>query len=149
MNQAEATRRAERYDGGEVAAIETEREVKHQASVAAARKTFVDGPVLVLPAGKEFNYTFDPNAVLTLDDKLTLYEGEIQVSDTWGLLKTTEGALIVRGDKGFVRVQVPAPADANKTPLTGKGWTLQLKPGWQVVSEGRAGDFAARPKSNP
>ncbi len=149
MNQAEATRRAERYDGGEVAAIETEREVKHQASVAAARKTFVDGPVLVLPAGKEFNYTFDPNAVLTLDDKLTLYEGEIQVSDTWGLLKTTEGALIVRGDKGFVRVQVPAPADANKAPLTGKSWTLELKPGWQAVPEGRAGDFAVHQKSNP
>jgi len=148
-DKAEALRRAERYDGGEVVAIETEREVKHQARVAAARKAFVDGPVLVLPVGKEFNYTFDPNAVLTLDDKLTLYEGEIQVSDTWGLLKTTEGALIVRGDNGFVRVQVPAPADANKTPLTGKGWTLELKLGWQTVPEGRAGDFVVRPKSNP
>jgi hypothetical protein len=149
LNKAEAMRRAELYDGGEVAAIETEREEKHQERVAAARRLFVDGPVLVLPAGKEFNYTFDPNAVLTLDDKLTLYEGEIQVSDTWGLLKTTEGALIVRSDKGFVRVQVPAPADANKTPLTGKGWTLELKPGWQAVPEGRAGDFAVHQKSNP
>ena len=149
LNKVEAMRRAERYDGGEVVTIETEREVKHQARVAAARKTFVDGPVLVLPVGKEFGYTFDPNAVLTLDDKLTLYEGNIQVSDTWGLLKTTEGALIVRGDKGFVGVQVPAPADANKTPLTGTGWTLELKPGWQAVPEGRAGDFAVHQKSNP
>jgi hypothetical protein len=149
LNKVEAMRRADRYDGGEVVAIETEREVKHQARVAAARKTFVDGPVLVLPVSKEFGYTFDPNAVLTLGDKLTLYEGNIQVSDTWGLLKTTEGALLVRGDQGFVGVQVPAPADANKTPLTGTGWTLELKPGWQAVPEGRAGDFAVHQKSNP
>ena len=148
LNKAEALRRAERYDGGEVVAIETEKEVKHQARLAAARKAFVDGPVLVLPVGSEFNYTFDPNAVLTLDDKLTLYEGEIQVSDAWGLLKPTEGALFVRGEKGFVRVQVPAPTDATKSPVTGKGWTLELKPQWQAVPEGRPGDFTVR-KSNP
>jgi hypothetical protein len=148
LNKTEALRRAERYEGGEVVPIETEKEVKHQARLAAARKAFLDGPVLVLPVGQEFNYTFDPNAVLTLDDKLTLYEGEIQVSDSWGLLKTTEGALFVRGDKGFVRVQMPAPTDPAESPVTGKGWTLELKPQWQVVPEGRAGDFAVR-KSNP
>lgn len=149
LNKEEALRRAERYDGGEVVAIETEKEVKHQARVAAARTTFVDGPVLVLPVDGEFNYTFDPNAVLALDDKLTLYEGEIQVSDAWGLLKTTEGALFVRNDKGFVRVQVPAPTNASK-PLTGKNWTLELKPGWMVLLEGRRGDFEVmQQKSNP
>lgn len=149
LNKTEALRRAERYDGGKVVAIETEREAKHQARVAAARKTFVDAPVLVLPVGQEFNYTFDPNAVLALDDELALYEGEIQVTDAWGLLKTTEGALFVRGTRGFERVQVPAPADVSKRPLTGKGWTLELKPQWQVVPAPRAADFAVRPKSEP
>lgn len=149
LNKTEALRRAERYDGSEVVAIETEREAKHQARVAAARKTFVDGPVLMLPVGQEFNYTFDPNAVLALDDKSTLYEGEIQVTDAWGLLKTTEGALFVRGNRGFERVQVPAPADVSKRPLTGNGWTLELKQQWQVVPAGRAADFAVRPKSEP
>jgi hypothetical protein len=148
LNEAEALRRAERYDGGEVVAIETEREEKHQQRVAAARKLFVDGPVLTMPVSDEFHYTFDPNAVLALDDKLTLYEGNIQVSDAWGLLKTTEGALFLRENGRIVRVQVPAPADASKTPLTGKGWTLELKRHWQIVPGGRAGDFAARP-SNP
>lgn len=151
LSKTEALRRAERYDGGEVVAIESEKEVKHQARLAAARKAFVDGPVLVLPVGPEFNYTFDPNAVLTLDDKLTLYEGEIQVSDAWGLLKITEGVLFIRENGKILRVQVPAPAlaDLNKTPLTGKGWTLALKPGWQTAPEGRTGDFTLRPKSNP
>jgi hypothetical protein len=146
-DKTEALRRAERYDGGEVVAIETQREVKHQARVAAARKAFVDGPVLVLPVGKEFNYTFDPNAVLGLDDKLTLYEGEIQVTDQWGLLKTTEGALFARENGRIVRVQVPAPADASKMPLTGKGWTLELKPGCEAAGAGRPGDFVVRMRS--
>jgi hypothetical protein len=149
LNKTEALRRAERYDGSEVVAFETEREARHQARVATARKTFVDGPVLMLPVGQEFNYTFDPNAVLALDDKLTLYEGELQVTDAWGLLKTTDGALFVRDSRGFARVQVPAPADVRKTPLTGKGWTLVLKPQWQTVPEGRAGDFVVRQKSEP
>ncbi len=149
LNKTEALGRAERYDGGEVVAIETEREAKYQARIAAARKTFVDGPVLMLPVGQEFHYTFDPNAVLGLDDKLTLYEGEIQVSDAWGLLKTTEGALLVRGNGRLVRVQVPAPAYASKSHMTGKSWTLELKPPWQVVPEGRPGDFAVRQRSEP
>jgi hypothetical protein len=147
-NKAEALRRAERYDGGEVVAIETEREEQHQARLAAAKKFFVDGPVLVLPVGQEFNYTYDPNAVLALDDKMTLYEGDsVQVTDEWGLLKTTEGALIVRESGKIVRVQVPVPADAGKMPLTGKGWTLELKPGWELVPQGRPNDFAARKKA--
>ena len=149
LNKTEALRRAERYDGGEVVAIETEREAKHQARVAAARKLFVDGPVLVLPVSQEFNYTFDPNAVLALDDKLTLYEGEIQVTDEWGLLKTTEGALFARENGRMVRVQVPAPTDSDKKPLTGKGWTLELKPQWKLAPEGRAGGFVARKTEAP
>ena len=112
-------------------------------------KLFVDGPVLVLPAAKEFNFTFDPNAVLALDDKLTLYEGEIKVTDEWGVLKTTEGVVIVRENGRFVCAQVPAPADLSKTPLAGTGWTLTLKPDWQAVPEGRPGDLALKRKSTP
>jgi len=148
LDKAEALHRAERYNGAEVVAIETEREKDHQARVAAARKLFVDGPVLIFPAGREFNFTFDPNAVLALDDKLTLYEGEIKVTDEWGLLKAAEGVVIVRENGRFVRAQVPAPTDINKTPLAGKGWTLDLKPQWLLIPEGRAGDFAAH-KGNP
>ena len=71
------------------------------------------------------------------------------MSDTGGLLRTTEGALFVRGNGGIVQVRVPAPIDANTTPLTGKGWAMELKPGWHVVPEGRAGDFAVRQRSEP
>ena len=103
--------------------------------------------------GKEFNFTFDPDAVLTLNDKLTLYEGDLQVTDEWGRLKTTEGALFVRESAGIVRVQVPVPANAGKAPLvgtvSGKGWTLELKPSWKVTPDSRGGDFTVRPEAKP
>jgi hypothetical protein len=150
-DKAEAVRRAERYNGSEVIAIETENEAKHQARIAGARKLFVDGPILVLPVGENFNYVYDPNMVLALDDKLTLYqyEGEINVTDEWGMLKTTIGVVLARENGKVVRAQMPAPTDATKTPLAGKGWTLGLKPGWELVPEGRPGDFTLRRKSNP
>lgn len=150
-DKAEGMRRAERYNGGEVIAIETENEAKHQARIAEAKKLFVDGPILVLPVGEKFNYVYDPNMVLALDDKLTLYqyEGEIDVTDEWGMLKTSIGVVLARENGKVVRAQVPAPTDATKTPFAGKGWTLDLKPGWELAPEGRPGDFTLRCKSNP
>jgi len=145
----EALRRAERYDGSEVVAIETRREVKHQAQVSAAKKLFVDGPVLALPVAKEFNFTYDPNAVLALDDSLTLYRDNVQVSDQWGILHSTEGVLFLRKNGKIVSVQVPAPADAAKSPLAGKGWTLELKSGWKLMPGARSGDFALTEQGKP
>ena len=151
LDKAGAMRRAERYDGSEVIAIETENEAKHQARIAEARKLFVDGPILILPVGEKFNYVYDPNMVLALDDKLTLYqyEGVINVTDEWGMLKTTIGVVLARENGKVVRAQVPAPIDAAKAPLAGKGWTLELKPGWELILEGRPGDFTLWRKSNP
>jgi hypothetical protein len=149
LSKAEALRRAERYDGGEVVTIETRREEKHQAQLAATKKVFVDGPVLLLRVGKDFNYTFDPNAVLGVDENLTLYQGDVQVSDQWGVLRATEGVLFRRENNRIVSVQVAAPADPGKVPLVGKGWTLELQPGWKLVPEGRTGDLAVRMEAKP
>jgi hypothetical protein len=149
LSKTEALRRAERYDGGEVVAIETRHEEKHQAQIAAAKKLFVDGPVLKLPVGKEFDFTYDPNAVLALDDNLTLYQGDVRVSDEWGILRASDGALFLRKDGKFVSVQVPAPADAAKSPLSGKGWTLELKSHWKLVPGERTGDFAPKEQGKP
>jgi hypothetical protein len=149
LSKTEALRRAERYDGAEVVAIETRHEEKHQAQVAAARKLFVDGPILSLRVGKEFNFAYDPNEVLSLDDNLTLYRGDVQVSDEWGIMHAPGGVLFLRKNGLIVSVQVPAPADAAKSPLAGKGWTLELKSGWKLIPGERAGDFAPKEQGEP
>ena len=149
LSKTEALRRANRYDGAEVVSIETRREEKHQAQIAAAKKLFLDGPVLRLPVGKEFDFTYDPNAVLALDDNLTLYQGDVRVSDEWGILRASDGALFLRKDGKFVSVQVPAPQDAAKSPLVGKGWTLELKSDWKLVPGERTGDFVPKEQGKP
>jgi hypothetical protein len=149
LSKTEALRRAERYDGGEVVTIETQREERYQAQVAGAKKFFVDGPVLVLHVSQDFNCTFDPNAVLAVDGNSTLYQGDVQVTDQWGVLRATQGALFRRENNRIVRVQVAAPPEPAKAPLVGKGWTLELKPDWKLVPEGRTGDFAIRVQAKP
>jgi hypothetical protein len=128
------------YDGDEIIAIETERDRKRQAAVAAARARFVDGPVLILPASEGFRYAFDPNGVMALDDNLSIYT-PANLSDDWGVLECEKGALIVR-EKGLpVRAQVPAPADPAARPLKLDGCTLELHAGWTTTGGARSGDW--------
>ncbi len=116
--------------------------------LAAARKRYIDGPVLVLPAGAQVGDGFDPNHVLSVDAGCTVYEGG-QVSDVWGVLRAPGGFLIVRGANRILRVQVPAPTDAKERPLKGEGWTLELTPGWSLESGPRPGDWMLKRESSP
>jgi hypothetical protein len=148
VSEAEAVRRAQAYDGKEVIALEVQRDRTRQAQMATARKRYIDGPVLVLPADGQFRYGFDPNQVVSVDESSTVYEGG-QVSDVWGVLRASGGFLIVRGTKGVLRVQVPAPADAKERPLKGEGWTLELTPGWALEPGPRPGDWTLKRQSPP
>jgi hypothetical protein len=139
--RAEAMRRAQTYEGDEVIVLETAREREREEKVSAARKRFVDGPVLILKPSDKLNYTFNPHAVLAVDENSTVYEGKVQVSDAWGVLRSSEGFLAVGRNGPIVRIQVSAPADPTSRPLRGDGWTLELEPGWTVVPAPRGGDY--------
>lgn len=141
VREAEAVRRARLYDGDELIALETRRDQARQAKLTEARKRFIDGPVLILPVGSQFNYGFDPNNVLGIDEDSTVYLGDVQVSDEWGILKAAGGFMLVRQAGLVVRVQVPGPADASRRPVIGEGWTLELHEGWQVAPGNRKGDL--------
>jgi hypothetical protein len=131
------------YDGDEIIALETERDARRQAVLAAARARFVDGPLLLLPAVKEINYSFDPNNVVSLDDNLTLYT-PVKVADEWGVLECEKGAVLAREKGLLVRAQVPAPADPAARPVKLDGCTLDLHAGWTLTPAGRPGDFLVR-----
>ena len=143
VNAQEAERRARSYDGEEIIALETRRDRDRQARLASARQRFISGPVLIFPVGEKFNYGFDPNRVLGVDESSTDYEGG-QVSDVWGTLQAPGGFLLVRDLTHVIRVQVPAPADAQQCPLKGDGWTLELAPGWTLAPGPRPGDYVLK-----
>jgi len=142
-SETQAIRRAQSYDGEEVIALETQRDRDRQTRLAAARKRYIDGPVLVFPPDALFSYGFDPNHVLSVDASSTVYEGG-QVSNVWGVLRAPGGFLIVRGANRVLRVQVPAPANVQERPLKGEGWTLELTPGWSLEPGPRPGDWALK-----
>jgi hypothetical protein len=143
--------RAKVYDGDALRAAEIVRENERNQQIAKYRARLVDGPVLVLPVLEKLSFSFDPYNLLPLDEQRTIYP-TTRVTDVWGILEVSDGALFVRGSAGITRVVVAAPVDANARPpfgsaqgkLRGDGWTLELAPGWTLAPGERKGDFVLR-----
>jgi len=127
---------AVRYDGVALRATESERETKRQTRLTLYRAQFIDGPSLSIPLQK-MSVQFDPRTLQPLDDLGTVYP-EIRISDVWGILESSKGAL-VKGDWGAV--VITAPTETTSNPIQGDGWTLELRPGWKLVPAARRGDY--------
>ncbi len=140
MNLQEvAEQRLKRYDGEKLHAQEFKRENKRRQLLADYRARLVDGPVVILPLG-QIQISFDPGALRPLDNLGTVSR-TLKLSDVWGTLEVTNGALLAAD---WSQVQVPAPAALNPRPLTGDGWTLTLNAGWEIFPAARSGDYILR-----
>jgi hypothetical protein len=137
-----AEERAARHDVPAVRAAERARAERREEALARARARFVEGPLLRLPVGPSFSFTFDPSRVESLDDLGSVYAGA-RITDDWGILETgAGGALLLRDGRGyFTGIRVPAPADPAVRPLAGDGWTLALEAGWTLARAERDGDW--------
>src|SRR5262249_40892919 len=135
--------RASQYDGAEVIAFETAREAMRQQQLAKYRALLLDGPVLVLPVGGSFNYSFNPNNVVPLADDGTVYP-TARITDDWGILTVSDGVLMLRAGGRITKLHVAAPAMSDARLLQGGGWKLELKEGWTLTPGSRPGDFALR-----
>ena len=138
--EPEAVRRSTKYDGEALRVIETERETARRERLASYRARFIDGPVLNIPLSKDVRYTYNPNNLEALDDASTVYPG-VKVSDVWGILTVTNGAVLTREGGLIKRVTVSAPAQTDAQSLQGDGWTLELKAGWKLAPGARKGDY--------
>ncbi len=142
--KSQALDRATNYGLRELTQDETRREDGRKTVVAHFRSKLVEGPVLILPRTGALNYSFDPNHLLALEGRGTVYP-TIQATDAWGILEASEGALMTPES-----LCIPAPEDPQSRPLKGAGWSLDLAPGWNLVPDSRKGDYrlvqaAARP----
>lgn len=142
--EAAAIARAQKYDGDEIIASEQHREARQQKIIAEQRSRLIDKPLLVLPASPDVNYSFDPDEVTAMSDDMSVYGGDVQVMDAWGILTVTSGALFVRENGRLARVQVPAPGNPSASSTAGEGWKLELKPGWKLVTGSRPGDWTVQ-----
>jgi hypothetical protein len=141
--QQKAGQAARRYDGDTLLASETEREKSRQKRIAAYRARFVEGAVLTIPLTSEVRYGFNPNNLEVFDELNTVFPN-VRVSDVWGILTVTNGAILTRKDGRLVKVTVGAPANLQAQPLQGDGWTLELKEGWKLAPGERKGDYTIK-----
>ncbi|HYX40722.1 MAG TPA: hypothetical protein VE821_03440, partial [Pyrinomonadaceae bacterium] len=146
--QTLAEQRADEYDGQALRAAEDERAAARQKQLAEYRAQLVKGPTLVLPLTERMRYSFDPNNVVPLDGAGTVYP-TLRVTDEWGILEVSHGALMTRASRTVSKVYVAAPTDAETRPLKGDGWTLQLNDGWRLTPAERKGDFTLQKMSTP
>lgn len=137
-----AEERAMSYEGQALRAAETERENERQKRLAEYRARFFERPVLIIPLRK-MNVQFDPRNLQPLEGRGTVYP-TMRVSDVWGVLTVSGGALL---NSSWTEIRVPAPAHPEARPLRGQGWTLELNPGWQLAPAERRGDFTLKGSS--
>jgi hypothetical protein len=122
------------YGGPEIRERETRRDVEHKARLAELRRRFVEGPILILPRGRNASF---------LSAGMTPISGEGMVYSTyrtkadWGTLEAS--AVLVDMDRG--KLTVPAPTVVEGKTLKGDGWTLAIADGWVIRPGPRAGDF--------
>jgi hypothetical protein len=131
----EAGRRASPYGGAALIAGEQGREREREARAAAYRARLVEGRVLRLPL-RGGRFSFDPNTVFPLGERGTVYPA-LRVTDAWGVLTVTGGALIAP-DWSAVAVAAAGPPAPEGGALRGDGWSLELAPGWRLA-EGTGG----------
>lgn len=126
-------RTAALYDGQAVADEELAAHRERAGAVSRWSERLVDGPVLRIPL-QDMRVSFDPNTLQPLAPHGVVYP-TATITDGWGVLTVTDGALI---DDDWSAVTVTAPEDGAPS---GDGWVLDLAEGWRIAPGGRQGDF--------
>ena len=100
------------------------------------RRQFVDGPVLVMPAGG--SGLSNSRGAVVIPDVGTIYFHAYRQTGEWGALEADKGVLV--STDGRIR-RLPAPVRRDGTTMSGDGWTLKVAPGWVVREGPRRGDY--------
>jgi hypothetical protein len=133
---ADAEGAAARYGGAEIRAAEEQRQQQRQARIAELRRRFVDGPVLLMPAGG--GGFSDSHGALVIPDVGTIWFGVYRMTGAWGALDATKGVLVSTDGRSR---RLPAPVRGDGTTISGDGWTLKVASGWVVREGARRGDY--------
>ena len=133
VRESDAESRIAAYAGARMIAFEEAREANRIAQESRLRSRFLDGPVLSLPVGSRFNFSFNPNGAVPLSGLGTVYESS-RISDEWGALDVTSGGvLMMRNEKGHITEVIVSSPRVKDGIVDGDGWKLTLAPGWSAT----------------
>jgi hypothetical protein len=122
------------YGGRQLWVAEGQRERKRKLRVAELRRKFVEGPVLVMPRGR--NAVFVTLGVTPIPGHGTIYPS-YRVTGKWGNIEAKRILVSIDGES----LTVPASIETGNATLSGDGWRINLNPGWSVRSGSRSGDY--------
>jgi hypothetical protein len=124
------------YDGSQILASETERSERIKKQLAAYRKRFTMEPRIVIPLMK-MQVSFDPGNIVPIDGLGTYYP-DLRITDQWGILTVTSGALI---GSNWDKVLISLPFKYDSNIIIGEGWRLELNEGYHLLKDGESGNF--------
>jgi hypothetical protein len=130
----DVTAAAGRYGGAALRAAEERRAKEREARVADLRKRFVDGPVLVVPRGRQASIKTTGITPIPGEGRVIFEyrtEAEWGTLEAFGVLVSTDG-----------RLRLPLPYRLENGVMVGDNWTLTLAPDWKTAAGPRPGDLA-------
>lgn len=127
-SQAELMERGIDYGIENLISEETDREQTRQERLVEFHKNWLqrERPALSLPI-RNIRLGFDTSEVHVFDGNGVVLS-HIRVWDDWGFLEADLAWIA-----GNRLILSPPVEDLKKSPLSGKGWTLNLKPGWEIL----------------
>ncbi|MBD8900580.1 hypothetical protein IHE46_16550 [Rhodanobacter sp. DHG33] len=131
-----AESRAAAYGASGLRMVLADRAAREQAKQAQYRAALVDGPILSLIALGRFN--FNPSTAVAVGADGMVYSTFHAIA-RWGTLDVSTGDVLVSSD--FSRAALSAPTATKGTHLEGKGWTIDLAPGWSVAPAPKPGNY--------
>jgi hypothetical protein len=127
---------SKKYSVEEITSEETARDQIIKQRIAAIKTKFIDLPHLEIYFEK-MSISFDPRNIIPLEDKGSVYP-TLRVSDNWGILTVTDGALI---ESNWSKVTVSSPTSINADKASGNGWTLDINKGYILEKNTATGNF--------
>jgi len=131
-----AESRAAAYGASGLRAVLADRAARERAKQVQYRAALVDGPILALTALGRFN--FNPSTAVVLGTDGMVYSTFHAIA-RWGTLDVSAGSVLVSSD--FSHAALSAPMVTKGAHLGGKGWTLDLAPGWSVEPAPKPGNY--------
>lgn len=126
------------YDGRLVVQQELSREKKIKSFVQDCKKKFIEDPHVEIQFD-QMTISFDPRNIVPIDDKGTYYPN-IRVTDKWGILTVTNGALV---SANWDKISLTNPTIID-TVIAGNGWVLDLKKGYSLGKDTVSGNYVLK-----
>ena len=146
----DAAAAARAYGYARIVGEERARDKEHKQSQAILERKFIKGPVITLPRPSRKTFSFRTDMLTELENYGTVYRN-MQLEDVWGKVVIGEDGILVSADGSSAVISIEGDGSllnsatgSSGAQVGGKGWKLELAPGWKLAPGLRKGDFEVR-----